>query len=131
MSRFALVQLHAAGLATEALRGAGAVLLDTHGARFIDELAPRDVVARAIDAQAGTVTLDLRSIDRNRFAGLIDSIGRECGLDPANTPIPVAPAAHYFIGGIVTDLDARTDMAFSQVRVQAVPASEFDVGNLQ
>jgi L-aspartate oxidase len=97
-------------LLTEALRGAGAVLLDTHGARFIDELAPRDVVARAIDAQAGTVTLDLRSIDRNRFAGLMDSIGRECGLDPANTPIPVAPAAHYFIGGIVTDLDARTDI---------------------
>lgn len=97
-------------LLTEALRGAGAVLLDDHGDRFVDELAPRDVVARAIDAQTGTVTLDLREIDRSRFAGLMDSIGRESGLDPALKPIPVSPAAHYFIGGIVTDLNARTSI---------------------
>jgi L-aspartate oxidase len=98
-------------LLTEALRGAGATLLDAHGERFTEELAPRDVVARAIDAQAGTVTLDLRTIDRDRFSGLMTAIREESGLDPATNPIPVAPAAHYFIGGIVTDLDARTEIA--------------------
>lgn len=97
-------------LLSEALRGAGAVLLDDHGDRFIDELAPRDVVARAIDAQTGTVTLDLRSINRDRFSGLMDSIERESGFNPASTPIPVSPAAHYFIGGVVTDLAGRTDI---------------------
>lgn len=95
-------------LLTEALRGAGAVLLDEHGERFIDELGPRDIVARAINDH-GTALLDLRTIDRNRFAGLMHSI-EEQGYDPATQPIPVAPAAHYFIGGIVTDLDARTDI---------------------
>lgn len=97
-------------LLSEALRGAGAVLLDDHGDRFVDELAPRDVVARAIDAQAGTVTLDLRGINRQRFSDLMVSIERESGVDPALAPIPVAPAAHYFIGGIVTDLEGRTDI---------------------
>ena len=95
-------------LLTEALRGAGAVLLDEDGERFIDELAPRDVVARALNDR-GTALLDLRAIDRTRFAGLMHSI-EEHGYDPATQPIPVAPAAHYFIGGIVTDLDARTDI---------------------
>ena len=95
-------------LLTEALRGAGAVLLDEHGERFIDELAPRDVVARAINDH-GTALLDLRTIDRDRFAGLMHFIVEQ-GYDPATQPIPVAPAAHYFIGGIVTDLDARTDV---------------------
>jgi L-aspartate oxidase len=95
-------------LLTEALRGAGAVLLDEHGERFIDELAPRDVVARAINDH-GTALLDLRTIDRGRFAGLMHSIAEQ-GFDPATQPIPVAPASHYFIGGIVTDLDARTDI---------------------
>jgi L-aspartate oxidase len=93
-------------LLTEALRGAGALLLDEHGERFTDELAPRDVVARAINDH-GTALLDLRAIDRNRFAGLMHSI-QEQGYDPATQPVPVAPAAHYFIGGIVTDLNART-----------------------
>jgi L-aspartate oxidase len=96
-------------LLTEALRGAGAVLLDEHGERFTDELAPRDVVARAINDH-GTALLDLRRIDRDRFAGLMRSI-EEMGYDPAHAPIPVAPAAHYFIGGIVTDLDGRTNLA--------------------
>ena len=95
-------------LLTEALRGAGAVLLDERGERFTDELAPRDVVARAINDH-GTALLDLRAIDRNRFAGLMHSL-EEQGYDPATQPVPVAPAAHYFIGGIVTDLDARTDL---------------------
>ena len=96
-------------LLTEALRGAGAVLLDDHGERFTDELAPRDVVARAINDH-GTALLDLRRIDRDRFAGLMRSI-QEMGYDPAAAPIPVAPAAHYFIGGVVTDLEGRTDIA--------------------
>ncbi len=95
-------------LLTEALRGAGALLVDERGERFIDELAPRDVVARAINDH-GSALLDLRAIDRNRFAGLMHSIEQQ-GYDPATQPIPVAPAAHYFIGGIVTDLDARTDI---------------------
>ncbi len=96
-------------LLTEALRGAGAVLLDERGHRFIDELAPRDVVARAINDH-GTALLDLRQIDRDRFAGLMHSI-EESGYDPALVPVPVAPAAHYFIGGIVTDLEGRTEIA--------------------
>lgn len=96
-------------LLTEALRGAGAVLVDERGERFTDELAPRDVVARAIN-EHGTALLDLRRIDRDRFAGLMQSI-RDMGYDPAQTPVPVAPAAHYFIGGVVTDLDGRTDIA--------------------
>lgn len=110
-----LTQFHPTALAgtslllTEALRGAGAVLLDEHGERFIDELAPRDVVARAINDH-GSALLDLRQIDRDRFAGLMHSI-EASGYDPALAPVPVAPAAHYFIGGIVTDLDGRTDIA--------------------
>ena len=96
-------------LLTEALRGEGATLLDATGQRFVDELAPRDVVARAIVAK-GTAFLDLREIDRSRFPGLMVEIER-AGFDPAHQPIPVSPAAHYTIGGIVSDLDGRTDLA--------------------
>jgi L-aspartate oxidase len=95
-------------LLTEALRGEGAALLDAAGRRFTDELAPRDVVARAIDA-LGTALLDLRRIDRDRFAALMTRI-EEAGYDPAAEPVPVAPAAHYTMGGIVTDLDGRTEV---------------------
>ena len=95
-------------LLTEALRGAGAVLLDEHGERFVDELAPRDVVARAIN-EHGTALLDMRKIDRDRFGGLMTQIV-DSGYDPAQVPVPVAPAAHYFIGGIVTDLDGRSEV---------------------
>jgi L-aspartate oxidase len=95
-------------LLSEALRGAGATLLDAEGARFIDELAPRDVVARAI-AAAGTATLDLRAIDRTSFPSLVERI-EEAGFDPAYEPVPVSPAAHYTMGGIVTDLDGRTEL---------------------
>jgi L-aspartate oxidase len=95
-------------LLSEALRGEGAVLLDEHGRRFTDELAPRDVVARAID-ERGTALLDLREIDRGRFSGLMGRL-EEVGFDPAHEPIPVAPAAHYTMGGIVTDLDGRTEV---------------------
>jgi L-aspartate oxidase len=95
-------------LLSEALRGEGALLLDAQGRRFTDELAPRDVVAREIDAR-GTALLDLRVIDRDRFAGLMGRL-EEQGYDPAAAPIPVAPAAHYTVGGIVTDLDGRTEL---------------------
>ena len=96
-------------LLSEALRGAGALLLDDHGERFTDELAPRDVVARAIDAR-GTALLDLRPVERARFAGLMARI-EEAGYDPGEEPIPVSPAAHYTMGGVVTDLAGRTEVA--------------------
>ena len=109
-----LVQFHPTVVATnglllsEALRGEGALLLDDRGARFTDELAPRDVVARAIAAR-GTATLDLRSVERDRFPTLMTKLADE-GFDPAAEPIPVAPAAHYTMGGVVTDLDGRTEV---------------------
>jgi L-aspartate oxidase len=93
-------------LLSEALRGEGAVLVDGGGNRFTDELAPRDVVARAI-AERGHAGLDLRSIERGRFPGLMASLVR-AGYDPAAEPIPVSPAAHYTVGGIVTDLDGAS-----------------------
>ena len=108
------VQFHPTALAgsrlllSEALRGEGALLLDETGERFTDELAPRDVVARAISAR-GTALLDLRPIDRGRFPTLVEAL-EEVGYDPACEPIPVAPAAHYTMGGIVTDLDGRTQV---------------------
>jgi len=95
-------------LLSEALRGEGAVLLDDDGDRFTDELAPRDVVARAI-AVRGHAGLDLRAIERGRFPGLMATLER-AGYDPAVEPIPVSPAAHYSVGGIVTDLDGRSTL---------------------
>jgi L-aspartate oxidase len=95
-------------LLSEALRGAGATLLDDEGERFTDELAPRDVVARAIAARNGA-SLDLRAIERDRYPSLMATLAR-AGYDPADEPIPVSPAAHYAIGGIVTDLDGRTSV---------------------
>ena len=95
-------------LLSEALRGEGALLLDERGSRFTDELAPRDVVARAVGAR-GTALLDLRPIDRLRFPALMSSLA-EAGQDPAARPVPVAPAAHFTMGGIVTDSDGQTDV---------------------
>ncbi len=95
-------------LLSEALRGEGAVLRDDHGERFVDELAERDVVARAIAAR-GSVGLDLRTIERDRFSSLMATLERD-GYDPALAPIPVSPAAHYSIGGIVTDIDGHTSV---------------------
>jgi L-aspartate oxidase len=108
------VQFHPTTLAdsslllSEALRGEGALLLDEEGNRFTDELAPRDVVAREIAAR-GTVLLDLRAIDRARFPALMGNLVDQ-GYDPALTPIPVAPAAHYTVGGVLTDLDGRSEL---------------------
>jgi L-aspartate oxidase len=107
------VQFHPTALAgssvllSEALRGAGALLIDEHGQRFTDELAPRDVVARAI-GERGTALLDLGPVERTRFPSLMASI-EDAGYDPEE-PVPVAPAAHYTMGGIVTDLDGRTEV---------------------
>jgi L-aspartate oxidase len=96
-------------LLSEALRGEGALLLDDGGNRFTDELAPRDVVARAI-AERGHAGLDLRGIERGHFPSLMASIER-AGYDPAAEPIPVSPAAHYTVGGIVTDLQGATTVS--------------------
>jgi len=109
-----LVQFHPTALLddgyllSEALRGAGATLLDDDGERFTDELAPRDVVARAVAARSGAA-LDLRGIERERYPTLMATLER-AGYDPAGEPIPVSPAAHYAIGGVVTDLDGRTSV---------------------
>lgn len=109
-------------LLTEALRGAGALLLDGAGHRFMPaehplaELAPRDVVARAIGrriARGEPVLLDLRAIwaagGAARFP-TVAGICAEAGIDPARRPVPVAPAAHYHMGGIATDRDGRSDV---------------------
>ena len=102
-------------LITEAVRGEGATLLDTAGRRFTDELSPRDAVTAALldrmeadGAQA--VHLDLRRLDPARFPNVFASL-REAGLEPASELIPVAPAAHYTMGGIVVDLEGRSSLA--------------------
>ena len=99
-------------LVTEAIRGEGATLRDADGERFVDELAPRDEVSRAIQAlldasSATSVGLDMRDVDPGHFPNVVSAL-REAGLDPTRELIPVAPAAHYMMGGIVTDLDARS-----------------------
>ena len=101
-------------LITEAVRGEGATLLDASGRRFTDELAPRDAVTAAILARLeadGTpdVKLDLRGLDPARFPNVFSSLA-EAGLDPAAEPVPVAPAAHYMMGGIAVDLDGRSSL---------------------
>jgi L-aspartate oxidase len=101
-------------LITEAVRGEGAALLDASGRRFTDELAPRDAVTAAvldrIEADGGSpVRLDLREIDPQRFRGVFSSL-REAGIDPGAEPVPVAPAAHYTMGGIAVDLDGRSTL---------------------
>lgn len=108
-------------LVSEAVRGEGATLLDADGRRFCfdahpdGELAPRDVVARAIARQAAAqdspVRLDATMLGATRLAErfpTIDRVTRERGIDWSATPIPVTPAAHYLMGGIRTDLDGRT-----------------------
>jgi L-aspartate oxidase len=97
-------------LISEAVRGEGALLRDASGERFVDELAPRDEVARAVHARlgqpAGAVHLDMRGMDVERFPNVVRTLGR-AGLDPAHDLVPVAPAAHYTMGGIATDLAGR------------------------
>ena len=111
-----------APLATEALRGEGATLRDRSGRAFMrdyhdrGELAPRDEVARAIHAerQAGRgAFLDCREAVGAHFPEHFPTVFRACseaGIDPREAPIPVAPAMHYHMGGLVTDLWGRTTL---------------------
>ena len=111
-----------APLATEALRGEGAVLINDLGERFMSsahadaELAPRDVVARAIHRQivAGhPVFLDCRDAIGAHFASHFPTVYAACqsaGIDPVHQPIPVAPAAHYHMGGIASDARGRSSL---------------------
>ena len=111
-------------LVTEAIRGEGAYLRDRNGHRFMPEynpaaeLAPRDDVSRAIVAQMAktqhpSVYLDLSHLDpahvRHRFPGF-DALCRGFDLDITRDPIPVRPGAHYMIGGVSVDHDARTTL---------------------
>lgn len=124
------VQFHPTALATnrrplalvsEAVRGEGAILLNERGERFLlgtpgAELAPRDVVARAIGreiARGGKVYLDARQALGDRFAvrfPLIHALCAEAGIDPARDLIPVRPAAHYHMGGVATDTAGQSSV---------------------
>jgi L-aspartate oxidase len=105
-------------LLSEALRGEGAYLRNVQGERFTNELAPRDVVARAIVAEmertgAPHVLLDLTHLDPDFIRGRFPRIHETClryGVDIARQPAPVHPAAHYAMGGVRTDLDGRTSI---------------------
>ena len=109
-----------APLISEAVRGAGALLVDTAGRRFaldVDprgELAPRDIVARAVAAAdaAGGAWLDARQVGDfpARFPGITAMLARH-GLDAARDLLPVAPALHYAMGGIQTDLEGRASLS--------------------
>jgi L-aspartate oxidase len=101
-------------LVTEAVRGEGATLLNADAERFVDELAPRDEVALAIEAELRrsgepAVRLDMRGVDVERFPSIAAALA-EVGLDPTRDLLPVAPAAHYTMGGISTDLDGRSSL---------------------
>ncbi|MET0919663.1 MAG: L-aspartate oxidase [Acidimicrobiia bacterium] len=109
-------------LLSEALRGEGAILRDEHGAAFmadehpLADLAPRDVVARAISRRLNERGLDHLWLDATvipDFADRFPTIFRACatvGLDPTREWLPVAPAAHYLSGGVVTDLDGASTL---------------------
>jgi L-aspartate oxidase len=115
-------------LISEAVRGEGAHLIDSQGKRFLfdyhpsGELAPRDVVSRAIfthlqktsaDPAHDRVYLDLRGLDVNHVRHRFPNIIRVCqkwGIDVFSDLVPVAPAAHYWMGGVATDLKARTSI---------------------
>jgi L-aspartate oxidase len=101
-------------LVTEAIRGEGARLLGPDGERFVEELQPRDVVSRAVETvmrehDVTHVDLDMRGVDPLKFQNIVGAL-RESGLDPTTQLVPVAPAVHYFMGGIVADLDGATTL---------------------
>jgi L-aspartate oxidase len=111
-----------APLATEALRGEGALLVDREGRRIMadhpqGDLAPRDVVARALHArleQGRGAFLDARTVVGDRFPEAFPAVFAACmgaGLDPRSELMPVAPAAHFHMGGIAVDAEGRTSLA--------------------
>lgn len=109
-----------APLATEALRGDGAILINGDGHRFMEdlheaaELGPRDIVARAVHEEVVSgrgAYLDCREAIGERIYEAFPTVTETCrayGIDPAHEPIPVAPAAHYHMGGIATDDKGRS-----------------------
>ncbi len=103
-------------LLTEALRGEGAKLLNSKHEPFVDELAPRDRVSRAIHSEImksdlSHVWLDLTPIENleNRFPAVCKLLSEQ-SLDPKKQLIPVVPAAHYTLGGVWTDLEGKTNL---------------------
>lgn len=114
--------LEPAPLATEALRGEGAELIDRHGHRFMPEmhpdaeLAPRDVVARAVHRQIESgrgALLDATRAIGEEFPQRFPTVYESCmaaGIDPRTQPIPVAPAQHYHMGGVATDSDGFSEI---------------------
>ncbi|HVM15025.1 MAG TPA: FAD-dependent oxidoreductase [Egibacteraceae bacterium] len=107
-------------LLTEALRGAGAVLVDAAGRRFLDgvhpdaELAPRHVVTKAILDQPGGAWLDATGLSAETLVTKFPTVlagGRQHGFDLAAEPVPVEPCQHYMMGGVATDLWGATSLA--------------------
>jgi L-aspartate oxidase len=110
---------HCLPLLTEALRGAGARLLDDAGQPLmagvhpLGDLAPRDIVARQVwqvQAGGGQAWLDARAVEGDwaqRFPTVLAACGRH-GFDPRRSPVPITPAAHFHMGGLATDGDGRT-----------------------
>lgn len=101
-------------LLSEALRGHGALLRDARGERFVDELAPRDVVSKAMVASMESLRVEHCWLDAtglesfsDRFPTIAAQLG-EAGLDPAVDWLPIAPAAHHLSGGVMTDLNGAT-----------------------
>lgn len=105
-------------LISESVRGEGGKLLNCNGERFVDELLPRDIVSKKIyeemkKTNSNNVFLDVsfmeKSFLQNRFPNIYNKCLEE-GIDISNEPIPVAPAQHYFMGGIKVDLNGKTSM---------------------
>lgn len=109
-------------LVTEAIRGEGAILLDGHGNSVtagvhpMGDLAPRDVVAAAIDARLRETGDPCVYLDARGIAGFearfptVTAACRDAGIDPVRQPIPVVPGAHYSCGGVVTDVCGQTEL---------------------